>query len=296
MGEFTPLKLEDKKVFDTFLAQDPPETSELTFTNLFMWRYRYHPMWQVWNDCLLIVFCSNHRPLFALPPVGPGPKLEALVFLSEFLMDFSPEAHICRVSKAFVERYVKNDLFSIREDRANSDYVYLTEDLINLPGNRFHKKKNLLNQFKKKYRFEYKDLSPELLESFLELQENWCELKNCAEDQDLTDEDHAIYEALRHQQFLGFRGGAIFIDSKVVAFSLGELLNPRTAVIHIEKADPSIVGAYASINNLFCQEAWADIKFINREQDLGLEGLRKAKQSYNPDHLVDKFTLIPLRD
>ena len=131
-----------------------------------------------------------------------------------------------------------------------------------------------------------------MAESFLGLQEDWCELRDCVENPDLLHEDRAIYEAISHYKELGFRGGAISIDSKVEAFALGELLNPDTAVIHIEKANPDIPGLYAAINQLFCAKEWSGVKYINREQDLGLENLRKAKESYYPDHMVEKYTLI----
>ena len=83
------------------------------------------------------------------------------------------------------------------------------------------------------------------------------------------------------------------MDGKVEAFSFGEMLNPDTAVIHIEKANPRINGLYAVINQNFCAEAWAGVKFVNREQDLGLDGLRQAKESYHPHHMVEKFTIFP---
>lgn len=292
MDDFRPIELPDKLIFDEFFDQDPPETSELTFTNLFMWRHRYHPLWCVRSDCLLIIFRHDGNRFSALPPVGIGNKPSAVDFLVRSLKSFSAESRISRVSRNFVEQHVDTELYQVVEDRDNSDYVYLAQNLIDLPGNKYHKKKNLLNQFIKKYDFEYRDLSPDLVESFLELQENWCELRNCAEDQNLADEDIAVYEALKHYDFLKFRGGAILIDSKVAAFSLGELLNKDTAVIHIEKADSSITGLYAAINHFFCREAWSDIKYVNREQDLGVEGLRKAKESYQPDHMVEKFTLL----
>ena len=98
--------------------------------------------------------------------------------------------------------------------------------------------------------------------------------------------------ALTHFEDLGFQGGAIVIDSRLEAFSLGEALNENTAVIHIEKANPDIPGLYAAMNQRFCQNAWPSMDFINREQDLGLEGLRKAKESYHPHHMTNKYTLV----
>ena len=118
-------------------------------------------------------------------------------------------------------------------------------------------------------------------------------MRECVEKPELLAEDFAIYEALTRFEDLDYRGGAILINAAVEAFSLGEMLNPETAVIHIEKANPEIPGLYAAINQRFCQEAWSEAKFINREQDMGVEGLRAAKESYLPSHMVNKYTVMP---
>jgi len=293
MHEFKPIDIDAQETFQTFFAADPPETSELTFTNLFMWRHRYRPCWRVRNDCLLIVLDPCEEKCFGLPPVGPGDKSEALDFLVDHLSALVEGPRVCRVGKAFVERHVDPSRYLVTADPDNSDYVYLAEDLITLKGNRFHRKKNHLNKFIKNYSFTYRPLDAEVVALSLELQENWCEVRDCGESPSLLAEDMAVYEALKHYNTLGFKGGAILIESKVEAFSLGEMLNPDTAVIHIEKGNPDIPGIYAAINQMFCQNAFAGAKYINREQDLGLEGLRKAKQSYNPDHMVEKFILVP---
>ena len=293
MDDFKPIELTDKKVFTDFFAADPPLISELTFTNLFIWRRRYEPLWRVRKDCLLIILRPADEKSFGLPPVGTGNKGEALSYLLLQLEKVSQEPRICRGPKDFVEKHVESKLYKIVRDRDNSDYVYLAENLINLPGNKYHRKKNHVNKFSKNHEFEYQTLDENLAESFLGLQENWCELKECVEDPALLQEDRAIYEALSNFKELGFRGGAISIESKVEAFALGEPLNGDTAVIHVEKANPEIPGLYAAINQLFCAREWSEMKYINREQDLGLDNLRKAKKSYYPDHLVEKYTLIP---
>jgi uncharacterized protein len=293
MTDFKEIELADKKVFTDFFVQDPPQTSELTFTNLFMWRHRYRPMWREWGDCLLIMLRPTGEEPFGLPPTGTGNKAEAFIRLSQELKEVSSEPRISRVGKDSVDHYVDADRYEIVHDRDNSDYVYLSELLISLSGNKYHRKKNHVNKFKKNHKFEYRSLDKDLAVSFLELQETWCELRDCEENPALLHEDYAIYEALCHYRELGFKGGAISINGKVEAFALGELLNPDTAVIHIEKANPDIPGLYAAINQLFCAKEWSDVKYINREQDLGLENLRKAKESYYPDHMVEKCTLIP---
>ncbi|MFC1833933.1 DUF2156 domain-containing protein [Thermodesulfobacteriota bacterium] len=292
MDEFKLLELSDKPIFTGALSQDPPQASELTFTNLFMWGHRRQVMWAVKEDCLLLIVKPVEGRPYALQPVGSGDKAAALDFLCRSLKDLSPEAEIHRVDKGFVETQVDPNRFRIIEDRDNSDYVYLCQDLIRLSGRKYHKKKNHLNRFIKNYRFEYRELDAQLVESVLNMQETWCELRDCDSNPGLFDENRAIFLALKHYDELKYTGGAIVIDGRVEAFALGELLNPDTAVVHVEKASPEIPGLYAAINQRFCQEAWANTTFINREQDLGVEGLRAAKQSYHPNHLIEKFTLV----
>ena len=290
---FKSIDIEDKALFSEYLSLDPPQTSELTFTNLFIWRHQYHPTWLLWEDCLLIVFQPKEGDPFGLSPIGPGDKKRALDFLSHILGQLTPEARVCRVSKAFVEEYAEPDEYRITLDRDNSDYVYLIRDLINLSGRKYHRKKNHLNRFIKSNIFEYHPLDKDLVTSFLEMQESWCQMRECVEQPELLSEDYAVHEALTHFEDLDYQGGAIIMNSRVEAFSLGERLNKETAVIHIEKANPDIPGLYTAMNQLFCSNAWADTTYVNREQDLGSEGLRRAKESYYPHHMVDKHTLTP---
>ncbi len=145
----------------------------------------------------------------------------------------------------------------------------------------------------KNYDYEKRPIDESIIPELLSMQEDWCRLKECGADPGLHQEDQAVYEALSNFDSLNCLGLAVLIDSKVQAFTLGETLNTDTAVIHIEKANPEIRGLQAAINQFFCQEAWSGVKFINREQDLGLEGLRKAKESYRPHHMVEKFIIRP---
>jgi hypothetical protein len=291
--DFKPIEIQHKELFKHFFLRDPPQTSELTFTNLFIWRHHYHPIWLHWEDCILIIFKPVEGLPFCLPPIGPGNKKKALDILCEALQQITTDVKICRVDEEFVEKHVDHDRYNSFFDRDNSDYIYRTLDLIQLSGRKYHKKKNLLNQFTKKYTFEYRHLDKDLVACLLDMQEKWCEIKECIYKPDLLAEDYAVYEALTHYEALDYRGGAIEINSRIEAFSIGEQLNTNTAVIHFEKANPEIPGLYGAINQLFCANDWAGIEYINREQDLGIEGLRKAKESYRPHHMVNKYTLSP---
>jgi len=293
MSDFKPIEILDKPMFDEFLRKDPPEISELTFTNLLIWRHHYQPTWLERHGCILIIFRTQKGSPFGVCPFGPGDKKGALDVLCAELAKQARDVRICRVGEEFVTHHVDPAKYHAEFDRDNSDYLYLAKDLINLPGNKYHRKKNHLNQFIKKYAFEYRSLDPEWVNRVLGMQEAWCRIRECVEKPDLLAEDFAVREALTHFESLGYQGGIILINSEVQAFSLGEPLNEDTAVIHIEKANPDIPGLYAAINQRFCLNAWSNMTYINREQDMGVEGLRKAKESYSPHHMVNKYILKP---
>jgi hypothetical protein len=293
MTDFKPIEIQDKPLFDEFLSKDPPQVSELTFTNLFTWRHHYRPTWLEWNKCILILFHPQKGPAYGLCPFGPGDKESALDFLCKKIAKETEEVRICRVGEDFVTNHVDPAKYEVVADRNNSDYIYLAKDLINLSGNKYHRKKNHLNQFIRNYTFEYRPLDAELVKRVLGMQEAWCRLRECVEEPDLFAEDFAVHEALTHFDELGYQGGTIIFNSVVEAFSLGEPLNQDTAVIHMEKANPDILGLYAAINQLFCLNTWSHMTYINREQDMGVEGLRKAKESYYPHHMGNKYTLRP---
>lgn len=293
LSDFKPLALADKAVFDRFFRDDPPQISEMTFTNLFMWRRYYRPMWLERQGCLNLLFQPQPGSIYGLAPVGIGDKAKALAVLCEDIGAVAGQIRVCRVADDFLSAWVDPSRYSGILDRDNSDYVYLTQDLIHLSGNKYHRKKNHLNQFTKKYDFTYRPLDSDLVERVMRMQESWCRMRECVFHPELLAEDFAVREALTHFGALGYRGGAILIDGRVEAFSLGEALNADTAVIHIEKANPEIHGLYTAINQVFCREAWSGFTYLNREQDKGVDGLRKAKQSYHPHHMVNKYTLTP---
>jgi len=291
--EFKPLEIGHKGVFRRYMADDPPQCSELTFTNLFIWQHYYHPVWCEQDDCLLIILHPEKSTPFGMQPVGKGDKKKALEILVSELRDITDEIKLCRVSEDFVNRHLDPDQYFYQHDRNNSDYVYASRDLIELSGRKYHSKKNHLNAFIKNYQFEYLKLDKELAGHFMDMQEEWCKIRDCRQTPDLLLEDYAVKTALTYFDELDYKGAALRIGSRIEAFSLGEQLSSDTAVIHIEKANPDIPGLYSAINQLFTQNAWSHLEYINREQDLGIEGLRKAKESYYPHHLVNKYTVFP---
>lgn len=281
------LDLNDKNTLDLFLRQDPPHISELSFTNLFIWKERYQPCWKIVDDCLLVWEVYDGQ-LSMLTPIGIGDK-EAVMELGMRLMDEAGHApRMARADKNFVDRYVEQERYDIVGQPEQADYVYLRRELAELSGNRFHRKKNHLNKFLRTYPgYEYREISEPLLPAIKAFQQDWCAVRECTDG--LLREHEAIMLALKHHQELDWMGAAILVDGQVAAYTLAEKLNPNTAVIHVEKANSQINGAYVAINQMFCQNSLQGYTYVNREQDLGLPGLRAAKESYHPHHMVNKY-------
>jgi len=293
---FKPLEISDREFLRSRLWDFQPRTSELTFTNLFIWRKYYGFEWSVLDDRLAVIAASPEggpRRGWALPPVGAQPRAETAKRLLESLAERGgpAAAQIQRADRLLAEELQSRPEFSISPARDDYDYVYLTRDLIELAGSRYHGKRNHIARFTAAYDYRYEPFDAGHVPECLELAEAWCAFKRCEDDLDLIGEHDAVKEALSHFTALGVSGGVVRVGGKIKAFTLGELLNSRTAVIHIEKADPEIRGLYPVINREFCRRRWAGTEAVNREQDMGEPGLRKAKLSYHPDHLEEKFII-----
>ena len=292
--EFPQLKdltLEDKPLCDQLFNQFPPQISEFTFTNLFIWRQAYQIKISHLQNFLCLL-SEQEGSSFFFPPIGEGDVIECYQSLLQYLRGKGISPKIVRVPEAVVaEIDWKTSGMKAELDRNQSDYVYLVQDLTELKGRKYHRKRNHIKQFQEKYSYQYIPLTPEWIPQCLQLETEWCDLRQCEASPGLLNESLAIKEAFTHYEELGVKGGAILINAKVEAFTLGDPLNPETVVIHIEKANPAYEGLYPTINQAFLEYQWSGYTYINREQDLGEEGLRKAKESYFPHHLVNKYTV-----
>ncbi len=288
---FRGLVLDDKPLFDKLFSIYPPMISEFTFTNLFIWRDFYKIKISLIDNFLCILSDREKDPFF-FPPIGEGDLKKCIQDLFEYLKGRNTLASIQRADERVVSKVEFNGSgINVTPERDQFDYVYLVDDLIKLNGRRYHRKRNHIVRFKENFNFQYTSMTTDLIEECLSLQTHWCNLKHCELDQGLMNESLAIKEALLNYEKLSIRGGVILIDGEVEAFSLGEPLNPDTVVIHIEKANPLFEGIYSVINHAFLEHEWNKYKFVNREQDMGIEGLRKAKESYFPDHMVKKYKI-----
>ncbi len=292
--DFKMLTLEDRDFVHERLWAFQPQTSELTFVNLYIWRSYYKFQWSVYKDWVFIV-STREGDVYGLPPVGPAPYGEPARALLNWLSGAFPTVspYIARVGKPAAEELLGMTEFSVTPAREHFDYVYNSHDLGKLAGRKYSKKRNHISQFLRAYAHSYAPLTRELVPSCLDLAEVWCKQRLCNEDISLQHEFCGIHDALTHLDVLQLAGGAILVEGKVQAFALGELLNEQTAVVHIEKANPNFIGIYPMITREFSNQRWSDVAYINREQDLGDLGLRQAKESYYPEFLVEKFSVRP---
>ena len=294
--EFKELGKSDKKILDKFYQAGYYENSEYNFTNLYMWREMCNIRWAVEDDVLYIISWSN-KMFAAWQPIGAAEKMQdAITKILNWYEENKNDKNFgfVVVEKNFVEELEKypHANFKIEPARDEFDYVYLADDLINLSGRKYHSKKNHLNSFWKDFpTAEYLPITAEIIPKCRDELNSWYKshLELNPDDHYIGYEQAAIHEIFDNFDEFGLKGGAILLGDKVVAFTFGEKLNSDTAVIHVEKADPEVRGAFTAINQNFIQAEFSDMTFINRESDMGLEGLRQAKESYRPVKMIEKF-------
>ena len=276
------------------------EACEYCFTTLYMWRHTYKTSYYIGDEFAIIVG-EYEGDRFSVLPLAKKDKIhKALDFMIDYFKTEDHQIYLRAVTKEVVELLQKDypGKFKYIEERDYFDYVYDAESLRTLAGRKNQKKRNHVNYFLKEYegRFEYKKLEEKDFDECIELLKAWA--NNKAEHGDVDDgiDDEFIgvkkifdnYDVLKQDVKIA----GIYIDSKLEAFTIGENINENMAVIHIEKANPEIRGLYPYINQQFLVHEFKDVEFVNREEDLGIEGLRKAKLSYHPCKFVEKYTVM----
>ncbi|NSW55215.1 MAG: DUF2156 domain-containing protein [Armatimonadetes bacterium] len=287
------LEIEHKPIIDALLHELQPETSELTFTNLYIWRHPYGlQVTELEGAVCLLALRPDPEDSFLLPPLGEAAGTAQVRACLEWMADHEHNPRLWRIGEAAIARLgLSADEFSIESDRDNWDYVYRVRDLVDLPEVRYQDKVRHITQFTRKFKPEYHRITPDLVQACQDLQDLWCDEKHCDLYSSLHAEARAVKEALSNLDALGITGGCLMVRGRVQAFALGEPLNDTTVVIHIEKASPDLHGAFQAINQQFLEHEWQDFEYVNREQDVGEPGLRKAKESYHPVKMVEKYVV-----
>ena len=282
------IKIEDKKLLNSFFEKEKGVCQEICFSNIYMWKAGYNMRYDI-VDGFLVIF-AGYEPIgqYFHYPIGEGDKKEVLLKLDKFMIErygsYSVRKLTCKDAEE-LEKLMPGK-FKFEKNREFFDYIYNVEDLINLQGKKYHSKKNHLNTFKNSYKYVYNEITAENIEMCRECALEWIKSRN----PDPEMEEYIAAQTMFDEYFrLELKGAFLTVDGKIVALTVGED-NFGTAIIHVEKADPTFKGAYAAINQMFLERAFSRLKYVNREEDLGIEGLRKAKLSYHPSILLEKIT------
>ena len=282
---FRPIEKRDKPSLDRAFRENPPEISEFTFTNIYSWRDVYKFALSAVNGLIILRSDEAPTPKF-FDPIGRG---DVKAVISRVLKDFG--GAFVRLPGSAKSLFDDDSRFTAGPDPNNADYLYRANDLISLPGKKYDGKRNLIKKFKAAYEYEYIEIDGVIARDCLKFEEIWCAIKNCDNVKGLDNERRAVREMLANFSEFGLMGGAIKVEGVICALAVGERLNPNTLVMHMLKAEPDKVGLYQTIMNEFLSRKGRDFEYVNLEQDLGEEGLRRSKMSYHPVTMIKKYTI-----
>ena len=283
------LGIEDEGIIRSYYDVEPVRNCEFTFANNYLWAPFYEIRYAIVED--MLVFLSDEAELSVSCPLGKGDMRKTVDVLTDFFKEMGHPFRMHLVSPSQFEKLeaLYPERFQVEYDRDAADYVYETERLISLAGKKLHGKRNHINRFKENYPdWSYERISDENVEECKEMAEAWRQQNGCMEKGEKHNEFCVTIHALEQRERLGLQGGLIRAGGKVVAFSLGEPCGKDMFVVHIEKAFADVQGAYPIINQQFAEHEAAAYRYINREEDTGEEGLRKAKLSYDPVFMMEK--------
>lgn len=295
MIDFKPITLQDKELLTSYTFPYGSSDCDLSFSNLCSWHFTNESSYAIFGGYLTIRFRMEDGRVIYLMPVGEGnliPVIEAL--REEARLEGQPlliQGVYKEMSEIF-EKYFPT-LFEYTLHRDYFDYIYLRKDLAGLKGKNYQPKRNHVNKFKKEYSYEYLPLHPGLLTQCLDFESRWCMEHDYIELESLKTERRALTYALHHYEELGLTGGTIFANGEMAAFTFGSPINSYTFDVQFEKASIRLDGAYSIINQEFAAHLPEQYIYINREEDLGIPGLRQAKLSYHPAILLEKCIATP---
>ncbi|MBR3664079.1 MAG: DUF2156 domain-containing protein [Desulfovibrio sp.] len=287
---FTPITLSEHDRYYAFWEKTPCHSIDYTLANIWGWQHYFDLSWSA-NDTVCWLQQNRPKPVF-WAPLGDWEQVDWEKELSK--LSDSPKTFI-RVPEALVtiwQAQIPNRI-TVHEDRGQWEYLYQQSDLANLPGKNFHKKKNHCSSYVREYgEPDYRELDDNMVEDVLGLQDEWCQWHECEDSPSLQAENNAINQVLSHwDYFKDMAGGALYIDGRIAAFSIGEKLDAQNLGVHYEKGLLGYKGIYQTINREFARHAGQSFSLINRAQDLDEEGLRMAKTSYHPVTFLKKSTV-----
>lgn len=289
-NDFRPVTLADRDFFMHHYAQFPQSHSDNTFTNMVCWNHYAHYTYAYIEKNIIIASTIGSVTRFR-PPIGPrNPALlRSLVRFASGISDNEPVVLIDPDTARWMQAICPG--INLVPDRNHFEYVYRTADLADLPGKNYLTIRRQVNKFRRSCASTTEPISRDNWEEVKRFLIEWCEWKGCEGDPVLAHEKEAVFFAIDHFNELPIRGLAIRVFDKIGAISLYERLNSDTALVHFEKGLPDCEGIYKAINNEVAARLAVHFTYINRESDLGVAGLREAKERYHPHHMVEVLSL-----
>ncbi|NLH02264.1 MAG: DUF2156 domain-containing protein [Clostridiales bacterium] len=294
MDKFKKITLDDREILAEYLNCRKHRACDYSVGNLVLWADVYNTHFAVAENMLFIRFTAGGRINFAFP-MGTGDLKSAFNWLFSYCREQNIDFKMSLVEPDMFEDIEKifPGRFEINYIRDSADYIYRTEDLKNLSGKKYHSKKNHINQFvRANPDWSYEKISDENIQECIEMVKEWCLLNKCRDDKSKADETCVLIKGLKNRKELGLIGGAVRAGGRIVALTLGEKSGDDMFIIHFEKAFADVPGAYPMIAHEFIAHELEGITYVNREEDMGIEGLRKAKESYFPAFMAEKGTLV----
>ncbi len=286
--KFKLIDLADRDRIYPYLYKAEKAICDLSFTNLYGWATNYNTSWAFTREEILVIRFQSplyEHPVFLLPYCPDMAIWESTILQ---IKETTTQSAIPLVFMGVTPRCAKNletlfpNLYSFSWNENFADYVYLRERLVALNGKKLQSKRNHINRFKKLYpHYSYRPFASEDVSLYKNFADEWWQREESREG--IEAENAMIHRILEAHKELDLSGGALFVDDAIVAITLGSPINYETFDIHVEKADTSFEGAYTVINNEFAKTIPESFVYINREEDLGIPGLRFAKESYQPE-------------
>lgn len=294
MLEFKTLTLEDKPWVDELVMSENSPSANFNFGNIYIWDNHYQPLVARFGDRMITKLRHEACPAFVFP-IGRGPLRPALEAVREFAAQLGCPLvlrGLTETHKAQLEAEYPGSFVYIEDENA-ADYVYLAEKLSTYSGKALHGKKNHCNRFEAENDWDFVPLNRELIPGCMDMLDNWMEENAGRLAKSISLEREAIMKSFEDFETLGFEGGVLRVQEKIVGFSLGEFACPNCFDVHFEKAYGDLNGAYPMVCRELARQLLKnhpELVYINREEDMGLEALRRSKLSYRPAFMVKKYT------
>lgn len=294
MIEFKSVALTDRELLTSYIYPGNRRDNNLSFANLCCWQFLTCSSFAVLDNQLVLRFCfPDEKTVYALPG-GEKEGNSVIRKLAHQAMEENIPLYLYgNVPDMVME--LENEfpgVFEYRKDRDHFDYLYLRHDLAELKGKDYQAKRNHVNKFKKTYDYRYTPMTAEMIADCISMYDKWCEDRRCEEDRSLEYEQQALKYGMEHFCELGLSGGVLWVEGEIIAFTFGAPVNHDTFCVHAEKALVAYEGAYNTVNREFASHLPEHFTYINREEDLGVPGLRKAKLSYRPAFLLEKGVAV----